>query len=173
MNQDRLLSELNDSELLDTVLPSTLEHSDYTLYGSYPNRVKEKLDALQEREDGRLTPELALTVITRDETLVAAMQAYRPFPFWLESLLIGLHSGHYKLTGGQIRNPTWAKDRDIVGIFNKLVSMGFRKGKIYQKLAEHLTVNGWNTTIANHNNHNSEGAETVRHHIRTMTKSTK
>lgn len=166
IDDELMLNELGDVEQLDILLPGILEHSDFTVLGSLKHRVREQLDALEEKE-GRLTAELALSIIKRADVLVAAMDAYDPLPYWLQNLLRGYVIGNYKLAGGQFRNPDWAKDRDVVGVFNKLLEMGFnKKGIIYQKLAEHLNVVGWN---GGSDNHATAGAETVRQHIMRMT----
>jgi len=169
MAKDRLLQEMTDQEQLDLLIPRILEHSDYsTVLTGYGNRIKERLEALESKR-GRLTPELALTIIKNKEQFDAIAVKYHPWPIWLENLSRGLITGRLKFHGGQHRNPPWAKEIDIVGIFNELTErFGFEKVPVYKAIAEHLKVDGWDAP--DKNNSTTKGAEKVRKHIDTMRK---
>ncbi len=167
MAEDRLFSDLSDREQLDFMMPGILEHSDYsTALSGYGSRLKERLDAL-ESKCGHLTPELALSVIRNKKQFDVVAVKYHPWPIWLENLARGLIAGHLKFGGGQYRNPKWAKEIDLLGVFEELTGrIGFDEMLVYQSIADHLNVEGRDTQ--DKYNSTTKGAETVRQHIMRM-----
>lgn len=172
------ISEWSDKKALDFLVLScigdrrkkgmdAIGHSDHTVNGTEAKRIERIVNHVT-AEIGRFTVEDALKVIKNRKQLDVAIVRYgNNTPLWLERLVRGILSGEIKLTGGQCLTAEDLQNIDLLGLFTEMTErFNFKEGMVYQSIAEHLDINGYDST--SHNNGYSPGAETVRKWIQKL-----
>jgi hypothetical protein len=163
------LHELDDRTQLDIILEGVLIHSDFTIHGSDTYRIKRILEHTEEA-NGCVREEDLKKVFKSKEQLAAYIRIYGLTPWYLESFTASVLAGNIKLTGGQ--GTTYDHHVDILGLFIELTErFKFKKGIVYQALAEHLDIPGHGKQ--GDNNAYTQGAEAIRQTIEKLKKQLK